>query len=459
MNLLNLDRKSIEEMLKSGRLVIAIYGLGYVGLAIATVWLRAGGKVIGVDIDEKKVDKVNSLDLDIGEKVIYNTLLKAIEDGRFYAIIDGVEASRKSNIKIITVPIYLSRDRKPIFKAIIDVSKKIGIGLKRGDIVIVESSVPPYTTRNIVKPILEESSGLKAEIDFGLAYSPERIYIGRAVKDIEENYPKIVGGIGEKSAEVAKILYEVFVKKGVILLPDTVHAEFEKLIEGVYRDVNIALANEIAEICRNIGLDYDLIRMAANSQPFCHLHKPGVGVGGFCIPLYSYFIINTAKKNRIDPLIIKTARKINENMPEKIVNLVEKMAKEHGLKDFRIAILGVAFRGGIDDTRLSPAVAIIKKLYEKGYRNMAVNDPYVKYCGELENLGLKIERNIGRVLRNADIILITTDHPEYFSLSLRKVYSLSGKDFIIIIDGKHVFKDLSEKPKGIKYIGVGKPAI
>ncbi|HDJ89919.1 MAG TPA: nucleotide sugar dehydrogenase, partial [Thermoprotei archaeon] len=406
-----------------------------------------------------KVDKINSLKISVSEKIIYDTLLNAIRDGRFYATVDGIHASRESNVKIITVPIYLSEDGKPIFNAIINVSETIGKGLKKGDIVIVESSVPPYTTRNIVKPVLEKNSGLKAETDFGLAYSPERIYIGRAVKDIEENYPKIVGGIGKKSAEVAKTLYEVFVKKGVILMPDTVHAEFEKLIEGVYRDVNIALANEIAEICRNIGLDYDAIRMAANSQPYCHLHKPGVGVGGFCIPLYSYFIINTAEKNKVNPLLIKTARKINEYMPEKIVNLIEEMAEKYGLKDFKIAVLGIAFRGGIDDTRLSPAIIIVKKLVEKGYKNIAINDPYVKYSRELERLGLKIEKNIEVVLKNADIILIATDHPEYFNLSLREVYDISGKDFIIIIDGKHVFKDINKKPKEVKYIGVGKPLI
>ncbi|MEM3587657.1 MAG: nucleotide sugar dehydrogenase, partial [Candidatus Jordarchaeaceae archaeon] len=234
-----------------------------------------------------------------------------------------------------------------------DVSEKIGGGLVEGDVVIIETSLPPGTTRNLIRPILEKTSGLKADEDFALAYSPERISAGTALEDLLDKYPKVVGCDSPKSLNLVSELYSAVVKKGVIKMSSTIAAETEKLFEGIYRDVNIALANELAIFCEKIGVSFDEVQAAANSQPFSHLHSPGIGVGGACIPVYPHFILNTAADYGLDLQITKTARRINEHatkmFTDKILNVIRFLGKEPFLCTF--ALLGLSFRGGTSDTR------------------------------------------------------------------------------------------------------------
>ena len=185
---------------------------------------------------------------------------------------------------------------------------------------MISPSLPPRTTENIILPILESNSGLKGERDFYLIYNPERIFEGRALQDIESNYPAIVSGLGKKSLSFAEDLLKLISKKGVLTMPDMASAESEKLFEGIYRDVNIALANELAGFCEQIGVNYWEVRKGANSQPYCHLHYPGTGVGGLCIPVYPRFIINEAKKIGKPVHLVEFSRKINDLMPKKCVN-------------------------------------------------------------------------------------------------------------------------------------------
>src|SRR5919201_109176 len=183
------------------------------------------------------------------------------------------------------------------------------------DVITLNSSVPPGTTEDIVIPILEKISGSKVETDFYMIYSPERIYEGRAIEDIEERYPAIVSGAGHKSVEVGVRLYSLVFKKGVIAMSNIKTAETEKLLEGVNRDVNIALANEVAKFCEKLGVDFWEVREASNSQPFCQIHKPGIGVGGACIPVYPQFILQSAAKMKINCNITRLSRTVNDSMP------------------------------------------------------------------------------------------------------------------------------------------------
>jgi len=283
-----LSDDELRSALRSGNLTVAVYGMGYVGTAIAAVWLRAGARVIGVDVDVDKVRRLEACEFKLSDRQVEGEL-KRLKDMIRYTT-DGVEASRLSNVKIVTVPIYLGKDKRPVFDAFKSALEGIARGLKAGDLVIIESSVPPGTTMDVALPILEGVSGLRVERDFALAYSPERIYVGRAIADIEERYPKVIGGVGPVSSRVAATLYGSIAKKGVMVLSNPTAAEFEKLAEGVYRDVNIALANELAQLARLLGLDFDEVREAANSQPYSNIHKPGPGVGGSCIPVYPYFL-------------------------------------------------------------------------------------------------------------------------------------------------------------------------
>jgi len=398
---------------------VAVYGLGYVGLTLCAAWLRAGFRVFGVDILCEKVENLNSGSISHIESPVKETIIKAVSKGCFKAVLDGVYASKQSGVKIISVPMGLDAQGNPKQKGLNRAIRTLAQGLKTGDIVILESSVPPGTTMSIVKPLLEEVSGLKAEKEFYLAYSPERIYVGRALKDLEERYPKVIGGVGPKSSEIVGELYRKIAKKGVKIVGSPAVAEFEKLAEGVYRDVNIALANELAILASKMGIDYDEMAEVANSQPFCRLHKPGIGVGGACIPVYPLFLMSVAKNLGVNIDLISIARRINSFMPSYTAQLTLQMASRFGLNNPKVTVLGLAFRGGIDDTRLSPAYDLINALIKAEIEKIAVTDPYVLNDPLLEELGFKLTKELDEALNGADIAIIAADHPEYEEITLK----------------------------------------
>jgi len=373
--------------------------------------------------------------------------------------VDGAEASRECRVKIITVPVYLGRDLQPDFSSFEAAVRAVGRGSEEGDLVIVESSVPPGTTLSLVKPVLERASRLKVEEQLLLAYSPERVYVGRAVKDIEERYPKVVAGVGPRSTEAAVKLYSKVAKRGVMVLSSPTAAELEKLAEGVYRDVNIALANELAKLAAALGVDYVEVREAANTQPYCHLHMPGVGVGGYCIPIYPRFAAHAAAKLGLELPLVELARRINLSMPGYTADLVDAVAKRLQHADPKVAILGLAFRGGVDDTRLSPTYDLLDALLKKGYGNIVVHDPYVERDAQLEALGIELERGLEEALKGRDIAVMATDHPEYAELTLSRLKGAMGRERVGVVDGRLVVKDWRAPPPGVVYAAIGRPMV
>jgi nucleotide sugar dehydrogenase len=447
--LAELSDEELKSLLSRGEIRASFFGLGRVGIPSMLAWANAGARCIGVDVKKDIVMKINNGESPINEPLVQDWLSKFVRDGRVRATTDGASASRETEVKVITVPVTLLNG-KPDLSALEKAALSIAAGLRRGDLVILESSVPPGTTRGFLKRILEEKTGMKAEDDFLLAYSPERIAEGRAIKDIVENYPKIVGGIGPKSLRVASALYEMIAKKGVKRMSNEMAAEFEKLAEGVYRDVNIALANELAELCRELGLDFEEIREAANSQPYSHLHKPGTGVGGLCIPIYPVFLMEKANSLGIKLSLVETARKINRDMPGKISFLVKKVAEIMELSYPNIGILGLAFRGDLDDSRLSPTYDLVLELMRLGYRSIIVHDPFIKEDEVLKELGVKLTSNLEEVLTWADIIVISTDHSLYKEIDFSK---LCARRRVGLVDGR----DIVENRAGCVYVGVGRP--
>ncbi len=411
-------------------LKIAVYGLGQVGSSIAAVWLRKGAKVIGVDISPKVINEANNGFINSKEPGVKEVFTQAIKEGRFYATNDGIKASKESNIKFVAVPLII-QDNKIDYKPILDVSKSIGEGLKIDDIVCINTSLPPGTTENTILPTLISNSNLKPDKDFALIYSPERIYIGRAIKDIEENYPIILAGIGEKSTKIGKELYSLINKKGVIIMNSIKGAEFEKLAEGIYRDVNIALANELAILCDKLGIDFWQVREAANSQPYCNIHKAGVGVGGICIPVYPRFIIDIADKVKVECNITKEARMLNDYMPIYCVNEAIKML--NGKK--RVSILGLAFRGNVSDTRLSPVYKVIDEFAKYGCE-IKLHDPYVNESNIPKNV--KFSKDLEDAISDTDLIFIATDHDDY-----KKVEDYIKSKNIPIYDGRGIFTNVN----------------
>jgi nucleotide sugar dehydrogenase len=339
---------------------------------------------------------------------------------------------------MICVPVLFSDNNSPDFTAVNEVSSAIGKGLKQGDVVALNPSVPPGTTEDLVLPIIEKVSGLKVEDDFYMLYNPERIYEGRAIKDIEERYPAIISGAGPKSTEVGRIIYSLIFKKGVLCISNIRTAETEKLLEGVYRDVNIALANELAKFCEKIGVNFWEARDAANSQPFCHLHKPGVGVGGACIPVYPQFILQSAElvKGNLD--ITKLARAVNNAMPafcvKEAVKLL-KLKKDISLNRITVTLLGLAFRGGVSDTRMSPTYQVIKEFQKMQVKEIRVHDPIVKTDPTLvQDQNVVLSSNLVGAIKGTDLIMIVADHNEYSTLTPKDIHGVPIYDGRSILD-------------------------
>jgi len=448
MRLLGRAPEELKRALADGKITTAVYGMGRVGSPIAVAWLRGGAKVIGVDINEDLVEELKrGITPFDDEPGIEEGIKRALLEGRFSATADGVDGSRRSDVKIVVIPTTLNADKRLDNRNMESVIRSIGKGLKAGDIVIIECTVPPLTTEGFAKPILEKESGLKAEKDFGLAYSPERIYEGRALQDIEINYPKVVGGVGPRSTDTVAALYEGIAKKGVIKLASAKEAEASKIFEGVYRDANIALANEFAKLCDALGIDFMEARRAANSQPFCHLHMPGIGVGGLCIPVYPYFLMDVAERAGLKLEIIKRARKTNEGMPEYTFRILKKALKkaEIVVRDAKVGVLGLTFRGDVKDTRLSPAIDLINLLKGK-VAGVRAYDPLIKSMNGVETC-----ESLKGLIEWADALVVATDHKEFKSLDLR-----TCKKRIVVVDGKNVL-DPARLPDGTLYVGIGRP--
>ncbi|HDN01767.1 MAG TPA: nucleotide sugar dehydrogenase, partial [Candidatus Bathyarchaeota archaeon] len=352
---------------------VCVVGLGYVGLPTAVIFASKGFSVIGVDVDREKVMAVNSGRCYIKEHGLDVLLRDAVSKGLLRATTDVVEAVRQRDAVIIAVPTPI-KDGVADLSYLRDALEAVKKGLYRGMLVVIESTIPPGTTIGFAKPLLEES-GLRVEEDFYLAHVPERIAPGKAIHELLHE-PRIVGSVGTRSTEKALELYR---KVNPNLYPtDATTAEFVKLIENTFRDLNISFANLLALMAEKLGIDvYEAIRLA-NTHPRVNIHLPGAGVGGPCLTKDPYMLASLFKEFWGTQLI-ELARRINEYMPKHAVEVVEKALGDSGLsiRNAEVAVLGAAYKGGVDDTRESPARYIVKELLEKGAR-VVVYDPYTR---------------------------------------------------------------------------------
>ena len=422
---------------------VCVIGLGYVGLSAAVVFASRGFSVIGIDVDREKVEAVNSGRCYIRELGLDVLLRDAVSKGFLRSTTDAVEAVKQCDAVIIAVP-------TPVKEGVADLSylrdtlEVIKKGLHKGMLIVIESTVPPGTTINLARPLLEES-GLRVEEDFYLAHVPERIAPGKVIYELLHE-PRVVGGVGPKSTEKTLELYK---KVNPNLYPtDATTAEFVKLIENTFRDLNIAYANLLALIAEKLGIDaYEAVRLA-NTHPRVKIHMPGAGVGGSCLTKDPYMFASLFKEFW-GTRLIELARKINEYMPRHTVEIVEKALRDIGLsvEGAKVAVLGAAYKGGVDDTRESPAKYIVKELLEKGAR-VVVYDPYTK-----ESFGAERADSLEDAVRDADAVVIVTDHPEFRSLDLETIAKLVRHR--IIVDGRRVVEPYQAVKHGFRYYGIG----
>ncbi len=400
---------------------ISILGLGYIGLPTAIVAAQSGYEVLGFDIDQEKIKHINGGNPVIFEPELANRLTDVLIHGTFKAHTD----LQYADCFIIAVPTPFTEQKKAntlfVFSAIEAIAKR----LMPGNLVIIESTVPVGTTEQCAA-ILEEISGLRCGIDFFVAHCPERVLPGRIFKELEEN-DRIIGGMCQKACELARLFYSRFVK-GVLHITDDKTAEMVKLIENSSRDVQIAFANQVASMCEVCGIDPYHVIALANKHPRVKILTPSCGVGGHCIAVDPYFLIETFTN---ETELLQITRRINESKPYQVISKIlghaERFATLHGHKP-TILTLGLTFKPNVDDIRESPALKITKALNHKlEFLNLISYDPFIPQP-IFENLGLTHHNNLKECFEAADIVVILVKH---------RAFEMLAKDFFeekIVLD-------------------------
>ncbi|MFP8957098.1 nucleotide sugar dehydrogenase [Natrialbaceae archaeon A-CW3] len=358
--------------LTRGETPVAVYGLGKMGLPLAGVFAEVTGAVTGVDIDPAVVDAVNAGESHVsGEPGLDELLADQVDRGRLEATTDGVAAAIDARIHVIIVPTLITPDDRPDLSTIESVVEDVASGLSPGDLVIVESTLPPGTCRDAIAPHLAAESGLEPG-SFGVAFCPERTASGTALRDIRGQYPKVVGGVDDESGRAAALVYDELSSNAVHLVSDATTAEAVKVFEGVYRDVNIALSNQLAGTSPELGVSVREVIETANHIPMCHLHDPGPGVGGHCIPYYPHFLLS---QTEVPLEMVELGRRVNREMPARTVTMLEdalvalpRSGRDDGdvLEDISVLVLGFTYRPGVEETRASPAIDVVETLRERG---------------------------------------------------------------------------------------------
>ena len=407
---------------------ICVLGLGYVGLPTACMFAVQGHRVVGVDVKREVVETVAKGEIHIDEAGL-KTMLQAAINSRNLVVQTEVEPA---DVFIIAVPTPLTPDKHADISCVERAARSIIPVLASGNLVILESTVPPGTTANLLCRTLSES-GLRPGPDFHVAHSPERVLPGNIFSELVSN-DRVIGGITRESAEIACRLYKAFVE-GEIFQTDATTAEMVKLVENTFRDVNIALANELATIAAERGVDIFEVIAIANRHARVNVHQPGPGVGGHCIPVDPWFIIEKANEAGT---LIKHARDVNDTVPERIVEFVQQVV---GGDDARISVWGVTYKGNVDDTRETPAAPIVKGLKDRNYQ-LGIFDFHAKnFDCELDSLE--------KAVTDAHAILLLADHKEFKYLDPEEIGQRMRRR--IVIDTRHCLDPQKWKDAGFEF--------
>lgn len=438
---------NLEQKLKNKKAVIGIVGLGYVGLPLAVEFASKGFKTIGIDLSEWKIAKINQ-----GENYIQdvddNDLSKVVKKGLLVAK-NNYDSIPEIDVIYICVPTPFTENKDPDVSYIVDAAEEISKGLRKGHLVILKSTTFPNTTEGIVQPILEKT-GLKVGKDFYLAFSPERIDPGNKVWTTK-NTPIVVGGVTKKCTELAALANQQIISK-VVKVSNPKVAEMEKLLENIFRSVNIALVNEMALLCDRMGgINVWEVIEAASTKPFGFMpFYPGPGIGGHCILIDPYYLEWQARAYDFVTHFIRIAAETNENMPFYVKHMIlrEISQKNKSIHDSKLLFLGAAFKKNVDDTRHSPAIRVMELLL-KDFDGLKLqyNDPYVPEI-EVNGIILKSINLSKKNLNDADLVIITTDHSCYN-------YDFIVKNSRKVIDTRNATRNVKNGRDKIVLLGSG----
>lgn len=429
-----------DELLKKideKKINVGVVGLGYVGLPLAVEKAKAGFKTIGFDVQKEKVDLVNAghnyigdvIDDDLQE-LVKNGMLSATEDFTFIKDVDFIA---------ICVPTPLDRHQQPDISYVKNSTIEIAKYLTKDTMVVLESTTYPGTTEELIKPLLEEGSGLKCGEDFYLGFSPERVDPGNAVYKTK-NTPKVVGAIGKDATEVIAAMYRAVLEGDVHEVSSPAIAEMEKILENTYRNINIGLINELAILCNKMNINLWEVVDAAKTKPYgFQAFYPGPGLGGHCIPLDPYYLSWKAREYGFHTSMIEASMMINDKMPEYCVERAGKILNrfQKSLYKSKVLVLGVAYKQDIDDYRESPALRVIEELEESG-AYVDFYDPYIRFYKENGKVKEGIPSIDENIIASYDLVMITAAHTTVD-------YEMVQKNAKFIFDTKNVMKDIKER--------------
>ena len=430
-------KEELIEKIRNRTLVCATVGLGYVGLPLAVEKAKAGFKTVGFDVVQDKIDMVNAGHNYIGD-VVQEDLEALVNAGMLEATCDFTRISTCDFIAIC-VPTPLDAHQQPDTSYMETSAEKIALHIKRGCMVVLESTTYPGTTEELVRPILEAGSGMKCGRDFYLGFSPERVDPGNLIYKTK-NTPKVVGAIGEDALECIATVYEAVLEGGVTRVSSPAVAEMEKILENTYRNINIGLVNEMAMLCDRMGIDVWEVIDAAKTKPYGFTaFYPGPGLGGHCIPLDPYYLTWKAREYGFHTSMIEASMTVNDGMPEWCASRAARILNDHGkaANGSKILVLGVAYKQDIDDYRESPALRLIERMEVRGME-VSYYDPWVpsyKFKGKVRK---SISELTARAVEEADLVVVACAHTNVD-------YDFVQLHALAVFDTKNAMKDVKAR--------------
>ena len=452
---MEMNEAEVSTNLKKGKLTIGVIGVGRIGLPTAAVFADAGAKVIGADSNKDVVEAINHGETPIDEPGLKELVEQVVRVGKLKATTNVVATAKISDALIVCVPTPVDESKTPDYSSLESACQAISGGLRKGSLIIIESTVSPNTVESRVIPILEDNTRMQAGRDFGVASCPERADPGNILVHLKTT-PRIVGGINAKSTEIAAALYKAALGVQVVKLANPKTANAVKLTENIFRDVNIALMNELAILYEKLGIDIiEVINAAATKWNFVP-HYPGVGVGGPCLPANPYYLIQEGQKVGYIPHIVRMAREVNDRMPEHVVGLVLEALNSIGktAKNSKVAILGVTYKPGVRDIQNTPVEPVIMGLRKLG-ANVACYDPFFK---NQELFKVKLAGTLADAVKVADCIVLCTAHSEFQVLNFNELAKLAHKP-AAFIDARGVVDPVKVLEAGLIFRGVGRAAV
>ena len=454
MSNLKINMNNIEEVaesLNSKSLRVCVIGIGRIGLPTALSFAKSGLQTIGVDINENLVEKINSGKFPLKDEPGYDVIFDNVtKNKKFSATTNISDAVPNSNLIVLSLPTTMDENNIPDYSALRNVATKLAELLSANSLVIVESTVEPGFIEDEMVSIISKSERLEIEKNFFIGVCPENANPGEILHDFT-NLPRLVGGINDNITKIITKIYDFVFSVELVEMPNCKTANAVKLTTNVFRDVNIAFVSELSLMFEKLGIDTNKVLEAAKKKYNFQVHYPGAGVGGPCLPINSYQLLNSAKRAGVKLSMIESGRKINEKMPDHVVKLTSDAFKESNksLQNSDILILGVSYKPNVKDIQLSPAEKIIKKLQNLG-TNVHVYDPYFSS----ENIfGIKVEDNLDDILPKMDAVIIVTSHDDFKKI---KISSFAKMKNPILIDTRGIIDPSSAKLEKVIFRGLGR---